>query len=131
VQLRNKFFPKENNNDNKNNIRKPFNRLIQNTAALGKLHTVRKLSEIMSLDGGGLRWFKKRSARGNETCDKGNDDNNNNNNKFTNIISLVRIPAGSVNFSIHHRLQTGSGAHPASYPMGTRGSFPEGRAAGA
>jgi hypothetical protein len=23
-------------------------------------------------------------------------------------------------FSIHHRVQTGSGAHPASYPMGTR-----------
>jgi hypothetical protein len=28
------------------------------------------------------------------------------------------------NFSLHHRVQTGSGAHPASYPMGTRGSFP-------
>jgi hypothetical protein len=24
----------------------------------------------------------------------------------------------------HHRVQSGSGAHPASYPMGTRGSFP-------
>jgi hypothetical protein len=24
----------------------------------------------------------------------------------------------------HHRVQNGSGAHPASYPMGTRGSFP-------
>jgi hypothetical protein len=24
----------------------------------------------------------------------------------------------------HHRVQTGSGTHPASYPMGTRGSFP-------
>jgi hypothetical protein len=30
-----------------------------------------------------------------------------------------------------HVVQTGSGAHPASYPMGTRGSFPEGKAAGA
>jgi len=29
------------------------------------------------------------------------------------------------------RVQTGSGAHPASYPMGTRGSFPRGKAAGA
>jgi hypothetical protein len=28
-----------------------------------------------------------------------------------------------VNFSLHHRVQNGSGAHPASYPMGTRGSF--------
>jgi hypothetical protein len=27
------------------------------------------------------------------------------------------------NFSIHHCIQTGSGAHPASYPVGTRGSF--------
>jgi hypothetical protein len=25
------------------------------------------------------------------------------------------------NFSLHHRVQTGSGAHPASYPTGTRG----------
>jgi hypothetical protein len=24
----------------------------------------------------------------------------------------------------NHRVQNGSGAHPASYPMGTRGSFP-------
>jgi hypothetical protein len=34
-------------------------------------------------------------------------------------------PARGWNFSLHHRVQTGSGAHPASYPMGTRGSFPE------
>jgi hypothetical protein len=43
----------------------------------------------------------------------------------------VHVPAGAWNFSLHHRFQTGSGAHPASYPMGTRGSFPGGRAAGA
>jgi hypothetical protein len=30
-----------------------------------------------------------------------------------------------------HRFQNGSGAHPASYPTGTRGSFPGGKAAGA
>jgi hypothetical protein len=30
---------------------------------------------------------------------------------------------------LHHRVQTGSGVHPASYPMGTRGSFPGGKAA--
>jgi hypothetical protein len=27
-------------------------------------------------------------------------------------------------FSLHHRVQNGSGTHPASCPMGTRGSFP-------
>jgi hypothetical protein len=27
------------------------------------------------------------------------------------------------NFYFHHRVQSGSGAHPASYPIGTRGSF--------
>jgi hypothetical protein len=37
--------------------------------------------------------------------------------------SRVRFLAGARNFSIHHRVQNGSGAHPASYPMGTRGSF--------
>jgi hypothetical protein len=38
--------------------------------------------------------------------------------------SVVRFPAGAGNFSLHHRVQTGSGAHPASYPVGTSGSFP-------
>jgi hypothetical protein len=39
----------------------------------------------------------------------------------------VRVPVGVGNFSPHHRIQTGSGAYPASsYPMGTRGSFPGG-----
>jgi hypothetical protein len=38
--------------------------------------------------------------------------------------SRVRFPAGVVNFSLHHRVQNGSGAHPASYPVGTRGSLP-------
>jgi hypothetical protein len=38
--------------------------------------------------------------------------------------SRVRFPAGAGNFSLHHRVQNGSGAHPSSYPMGTRGSFP-------
>jgi hypothetical protein len=41
----------------------------------------------------------------------------------------VRFPAGEGNFSLRHRVQTGSGAHPASYPMGTGGSFPGGKAA--
>jgi hypothetical protein len=43
----------------------------------------------------------------------------------------VQFPAGAGNFSLHHRVQNGSGAHPASYPMGTTGSFPRGKVAGA
>jgi hypothetical protein len=43
----------------------------------------------------------------------------------------VRFPAGAGNFSLHHHVQNGSGANPASYPMDTRGSFPGGKAAGA
>jgi hypothetical protein len=38
--------------------------------------------------------------------------------------------AGAGNFSLHHRVHNDSGAHSASYPMGTRGSFPGGKAAG-
>jgi hypothetical protein len=45
--------------------------------------------------------------------------------------SRVRFPAGARNFSLHHRVQNGSRAHPASYPMGTRGPFPGRKAAGA
>jgi hypothetical protein len=36
--------------------------------------------------------------------------------------SRVRFPAGAGNFSLH-RVQNGSEAHPASYPMGSMGSF--------
>jgi hypothetical protein len=35
-------------------------------------------------------------------------------------------PAGAKDFSLFHSVQTGSGYHPASYPMGTGGSFHEG-----
>jgi hypothetical protein len=35
--------------------------------------------------------------------------------------SRVRFPAGDENFSLHHRVQNGSGVHPASYPMGSLG----------
>jgi hypothetical protein len=31
----------------------------------------------------------------------------------------VLFPAGAGNFSLHHRVQDGSGAHPTSYPLGT------------
>jgi hypothetical protein len=43
--------------------------------------------------------------------------------------SRVRFPAAAGNSSLHHRVQNGSGAHPASYPMGSRGSFSGGKAA--
>jgi hypothetical protein len=39
----------------------------------------------------------------------------------------VRFPAGAGNFSLHHRVQTGYGAHPASYLMGTTDYFPGGK----
>jgi hypothetical protein len=43
----------------------------------------------------------------------------------------VRFPTGSGNFSLRSYVQTGYGSHLASYPMGTGGSFPVGKAAGA
>jgi hypothetical protein len=36
---------------------------------------------------------------------------------------------GAGNFSLHHHVQNGSGAHPDSYPVGTRGSFLGGKVA--
>jgi hypothetical protein len=42
----------------------------------------------------------------------------------------IRSPAGEEKFSLH-RVQTGSGAHPASYPVGTGTCFTGGKAAGA
>jgi hypothetical protein len=38
--------------------------------------------------------------------------------------SGVRFPAETGNLSLRHRVQNGSGAYPASCPMGTRDSFP-------
>jgi hypothetical protein len=40
----------------------------------------------------------------------------------------VRSPAGAEDFSFSLCVQTGSGAHPASCTMGTRGPFPGGKA---
>jgi hypothetical protein len=40
----------------------------------------------------------------------------------------VRSPAGAKDFSSSLCVQTGSGAHPASYTMGTGGPFPGGKA---
>jgi hypothetical protein len=45
--------------------------------------------------------------------------------------SRFRFPAKAGNFSLHHGVQNGSESHLASYPMGTRGSFLGGKAAGA
>jgi hypothetical protein len=45
--------------------------------------------------------------------------------------SRFRFTAGAGNFSLHHRVQNGSRAHPPSYPMCTRGSYPGRKAAGA
>jgi hypothetical protein len=42
----------------------------------------------------------------------------------------VRVPVGSRIF-FPHVVQIGSGVHPTFYPMGTGGSFPGGKAAGA
>jgi hypothetical protein len=46
------------------------------------------------------------------------------------LMTRVLFPA-EVRIFICHRVQIGSGAHPASYPMCTRGSFPGSKAAGA
>jgi hypothetical protein len=45
--------------------------------------------------------------------------------------SRVRFPVGTENFFLLHCVQNGSGAHPACYPIDTRGSFPGGKAVGA
>jgi hypothetical protein len=45
--------------------------------------------------------------------------------------SRVRFSAGGGNFSPHHRVQNGSGAHPASCPIGITGSFLGSKTAGA
>jgi hypothetical protein len=44
--------------------------------------------------------------------------------------SRVRFPVWAGNYFPHHHVQNGSGAHPTSYPMGIRGSFPGDKATG-
>jgi hypothetical protein len=46
---------------------------------------------------------------------------------FTIVSSYYK--QGTGNFSLRHHIQTDSGVHPASYPLGTRGSFPGGKVA--
>jgi hypothetical protein len=43
----------------------------------------------------------------------------------------VRFLSEAGNFSLRHLVQTGTGAYPASYSMGTGDSFSRGKAAGA
>jgi hypothetical protein len=45
--------------------------------------------------------------------------------------SRVRFPAGAGSFSLQHRVQKTSGAHPASSPTVSKESFPGSKAAGA
>jgi hypothetical protein len=52
---------------------------------------------------------------------------------FRHYLILRRIyfyTSVSGNFSLHHCVQTGSEAHPASYSLGNRGAFPGDKAAG-
>jgi hypothetical protein len=44
------------------------------------------------------------------------------------FITKVGIPDWDRDFSLHHCIRTGSGAHTTSYTMGTRSPFPTGKA---
>jgi hypothetical protein len=44
--------------------------------------------------------------------------------------STVQFLVGAGNISLHHHVQNGSRAHPASYLMNSRGSIPGGKAVG-
>jgi hypothetical protein len=48
--------------------------------------------------------------------------------ELDNRVVGVQVPVGSRFVSLLHVIQTGSGAHQTSYPMGTGGSFPGGKA---
>jgi hypothetical protein len=49
---------------------------------------------------------------------------------MVNVPALYRVIPGQV-FSLLHIIHIGCVAHPASYPVGTLGCFPGGKAAGA
>jgi hypothetical protein len=51
--------------------------------------------------------------------------------RYTDRLRDGRPRVRSSGFSLLHFVQTSSGAHPASYSMGTGGSFPKSKAAGA
>jgi hypothetical protein len=51
---------------------------------------------------------------------------------FENDHSAVNVMVMKDDWKMYlHRVQNGTGAHPNSYPMGTRGFFPGGKADGA
>jgi hypothetical protein len=50
---------------------------------------------------------------------------------YRNHSILKRVEFVFHKHKIHHCTQNGSGAHPASYPIGSGGSFPWGKGAGA
>jgi hypothetical protein len=52
-------------------------------------------------------------------------------NESSGSIKGVFFFGGGGNFYLQHRIQNGTGAHGATNPMGTEGSFPGGKAAGA
>jgi hypothetical protein len=89
-------------------------RVIQKVSMYFVIDSVRKLLNIPS-------YVKSRDSSNGKELGYGLDDRG----------SRVRFPAGAGNFSLHHRVQNGSGAHSASYPMGTSGCLPGDKAAGA
>jgi hypothetical protein len=65
-----------------------------------------------------LAFTGSRGSSGSIVSDYGLDDR----------VIKVRSPTRAEDFSSNPCVQTGSGAHPASYPMGTGGPFPGGKA---
>jgi hypothetical protein len=51
--------------------------------------------------------------------------------RVTGWMVSVQLPAGASDFSLLRSVQTGSGLHPLSHPMGNVDYFPWGEAAGA
>jgi hypothetical protein len=62
-----------------------------------------------------------------DMCNGMNNDIRGNRRKNTDELIKTKLPSAI----LHHHVQNGSGAHPASYPTGTRGSFRGDKAAGA
>jgi hypothetical protein len=61
-------------------------------------------------------------------CERGSSGSIVSNYGLDDRVIEVRSPTRAEDFSFGPCVQTGSGAHPASYPMGTGGPFPGGKA---
>jgi hypothetical protein len=96
-------------------VKQKFKLMINLPLCLTKYHSIKTYGSS-ALDGGKSRDSSVGIALGYGLDDRG---------------PRVRFPEGVGNFSPRHCVQNGSGAHPASYPVGTRGSFPGGKVAGA